>query len=265
MALKSKKDIEEFHKRTSKKLRDIETKKEDDPAFTIPRLKEDSQCVIDVKELLDELFSNIITYKQDYGLKWMKGLENYIEDKKFIKTYANHIRGNIVSVELFGHYGSELTFEHPAVILHDNKNLMLIAPVSTPKHGDQDELHIDVGESHGFKHECAVLLDSIRVIDKRRIRKVYEKDNINSNVGKDKLDEIDSVLLKHYLPKVYAEHIELKANLKEKLEQNSTLSADLEKTKNDLENQRALYEQAKKDLEDLYKRLQEQEQLQKIK
>ncbi|MGR5999176.1 type II toxin-antitoxin system PemK/MazF family toxin [Bacillus cereus] len=169
-----------------------------------------------MKELLDELFCSIITYDQEYGLKWMKGLEGYIQDKKRSKSYANYERGNIVSVELFGHYGSELTFEHPAVILYDNKNLALIAPVSTPKYGDDEELHIDVDESHGFRHECAILVDSIRVIDKRRILDTFTKDNSKSNVGKDKLDEIDNVLLKTYLPKLDKEHSELKNKIEQK-------------------------------------------------
>lgn len=209
MAIKTKQEIDSFQKRTNRKLIELEKNLSSDPNYTIPKLKEDPQSLIDTKDLLDELFATIITYKQDYGLKWIKGLERYLADKKHLAPYANYNRGNIVLVELFGHFNSELTFEHPAVVLYDNKNSMLIAPVSTPKYNDNDDLHIDVDESNGFNHPCAILLDSIRVIDKRRIIKVYTKDNSNSNIGSSKLDEIDEILMQNFTPKYYKAYVDL--------------------------------------------------------
>ena len=62
----------------------------------------------------------MLDYKLDYGIKWMVGLQKYLEDKdtRTIKWFNNHLsRGHVVEAELFGHFNKELTFAHPCVVL----------------------------------------------------------------------------------------------------------------------------------------------------
>lgn len=170
----------------------------------IPQFIEDPDCIIESKKLLDDLYYVMLNQRKDYGIKWMFGLRRYIDDKKrsLNRRFTGHLdRGHIVETELFGHFNQELSFIHPAVVLHDNNSgWILVAPVSTTKHGDNDPLHVDVDTRDGFNHECAVCLDDIRVIDKNRILYQHSKNRNNRKVRSLKLDELDLAILEHYLP-----------------------------------------------------------------
>ncbi|WP_240517619.1 type II toxin-antitoxin system PemK/MazF family toxin [Bacillus pseudomycoides] len=206
--------------RYKKKLNALKTTK------PIPKLNQDPQCIIDCKNLLDELFWTILNQNQDYGIKWMFGLQRYTNDKKraIRKPFKDHLRrGHIIEVELFGHFNKELSFTHPAVVLHDNNSdWLLIAPISTPKYGSPDSLHIDVTPEDGLRHNSGICLDDIRVIDKHRVLYQHVKEGIKQKLPSQKLNEIDSAILKHYLPFTYRYYNKIETELeKERAEHNA--------------------------------------------
>jgi mRNA-degrading endonuclease toxin of MazEF toxin-antitoxin module len=171
----------------------------------IPQMKEDPECILESRDLLDRLFKTMLTYDQAYGIKWMMGLDKYLTDKSRSTSswFRGHLdRGHLVEIELFGHFNRELTFAHPAVVLYDasSEGMLLVAPISTTQYGDSDPLHIDLEVADGVKHLCAVRLDSIRSIDKRRVLYQHNKDGQNCKVRSSKLDQIDSVLLDKFMP-----------------------------------------------------------------
>lgn len=171
----------------------------------IPQMKEDPECILESRDLLDRLFKTMLTYDQAYGIKWMMGLDKYLADKSRSTSswFRGHLdRGHLVEIELFGHFNRELTFIHPAVVLYDSSSegMLLVAPISTTQYGDSDPLHIDLETADGVKHQCAVRLDSIRSVDKRRVLYQHNKDGQNCKLRSSKLDEIDSVLLDNIMP-----------------------------------------------------------------
>ncbi|MFC5775851.1 type II toxin-antitoxin system PemK/MazF family toxin [Ectobacillus antri] len=193
----------------------------------LPKFRDDAECVAECKHLLDELFNTMLNENQDYGIRWMFGLDRYIKDKKkAIKRpfRANLDRGHIVEVELFGHFNKELTFLHPAVVLYDNhRGQLLVAPISSSKYGSSDSLHIDVDEADGLKHPSGVCLDSIRIIDKRRVAYQHKAEGNNCKLRSEKLNEIDEVILKNFLPITYQRMLKSEEILKNEIREHNIL------------------------------------------
>lgn len=206
-----------------------------DGKTSMPKLKDDPEALMDMKELLDSLFKCMASYYADYGIKWMIGLKRYLEDKKgsISRPFTgNPARGHIVEVDLFGHFNRELTFIHPAVVLYENnEGWMLIAPISTSKHGSPNSLHIDVDENDGLKHPCGVCVTDIRVIDKSRVLFQHESEGKKSKLRPEKLDEIDNAILQNYLPIYHQRFLDLESTLLKEQEEHANTKAELQRTK----------------------------------
>lgn len=108
------------------------------------------------------------------------------------KTYK---RGDIVFVDLGAtNFRFEPSFTHPAIVLKNSYNSILIVPCSTKKYGKRLKDIIDAKPSDGFNKNTGVQTDSLRWINKNRII---------SNTGKKAsgriLDEINKKILE-YVP-----------------------------------------------------------------
>ncbi|QGH32581.1 hypothetical protein GI584_00105 [Gracilibacillus salitolerans] len=197
----------------------------------------DPNLILDTKRLLDDFFSVIMSLKLEDGLKWILGLEEYIEDKKNKKQihYRRYTRGHIVEVELFGHFDKELTYSHPALILYDGGNSVLVAPISGGKYGDDKEMHIDVTEKDGLRKNCAVMVDSLRIIDKKRILYQHKKDELNVKISTEILDNIDNVLISKFIPGHKIKYDQLKSDFYKEIEKNEVALSEIEELKKALE------------------------------
>jgi mRNA-degrading endonuclease toxin of MazEF toxin-antitoxin module len=210
----------------------------------IHKIKTDVECVIEIRELIEKLYKCMLTYKIDYGIKWLSGLQRYVDDKEDIlkstKWFKDHLaRGHVVEVDLFGHFNKELTFAHPCVVLfdgsYDNNNggWMLVAPISTPRYNDNNDFTVNVGVIDGLKHDSGVCIDSIQVIDKRRVLFQHDlPDKTKSKIRPEKLTEIDLKILEYYLPETFKKYNE---------------------NDNALSKEKADHDQTKKELDDIKK------------
>lgn len=171
---------------------------------TIPKTHQDINLINDIQLQQLQLFKKMLNKDQKYSIRWLIGLERYIQsiDRNISKPFRKNLkRGHIVEVELFGHFNRELTFLHPAVVLFDNKNgLLLVAPISTPLYNDSNDLHIDVGVADGLKHNCAIALDEIQMIHKDRVVFQHKHEGVPQKVQTATLDKIDNLILKNFLP-----------------------------------------------------------------
>ncbi|MEQ2465386.1 MULTISPECIES: type II toxin-antitoxin system PemK/MazF family toxin [Niallia] len=208
------------------------------PNENIPKMHENLGLIKDTNELLSELFNEIIKKNQYYGIRWLMGLERYVKDqsKRISHVFRKNLsRGHIVEVELFGHFNKELTFLHPAVVLYDNnKGQLLVAPISSGKHGDDDPLHIDADTADGLKHGSGICLEAVRGIDKNRVLYQHEKDGKKAKVRPEVLDEIDITIMEHFMPNMFRIYTETQDKLideqqknKELLEENELLKEQL--------------------------------------
>lgn len=203
----------------------------------MPFLRDDPECVVSCHNLLDQLFKVMLTYKQDYGIKWLMGLERYVKDKKeTVPAFNNHLeRGHLVQIELFGHFNRELSFLHPAVVLFDSGDgWLLVAPISTPKNGSNNNLYIDVDAQDGMDHPSAVCLDDIRAVDRNRVLYQLKKNGRNCRLRHIKLTEIDDAILKYFLPITHKKYLELERDLQKERELHDKTRAELHLLKESL-------------------------------
>lgn len=193
------------------------------PPSNIPKMHEEMQLIKDSNGILSELFNVIISKNQYYGIRWLIGLERYVQDqkKKVPRRFTKNVsRGHIVQVELFGHFNKELTFLHPAVVLYDNnKGQLLVAPISTSKYKDNDPLHVDVEPADGLHHGSGVCLESIRGVDKNRVLFQYNKDGKNAKLRTEVLNKIDLTIMEYFLPHTFNIFRELEESYNKKQEQ----------------------------------------------
>lgn len=95
-----------------------------------------------------------------------------------------------------GNYGNELSYYHPAVILHNLFNSVLIIPCSSTISNGNYEI---IGEiSDGFLNKTSIQLNQIRIIDKKRILR-NSVGGVVGNLSFTKLTEIRKKFLSTFL------------------------------------------------------------------
>lgn len=137
------------------------------------------------------------------GIKWIMGYSNYInqtflKERPKVSLTKDYSKGSIIYVDFFGHFGNELTYDHPAIVLAESGEDIIVAPISSTEslYTDNLDYHIKLPanvENLGSRpSNCTIKLEQLRFISKRRIL-VNFKNRVSDN---DKLKEIDIALIK---------------------------------------------------------------------
>ena len=138
--------------------------------------------------------------------------QEWIKSRKIKETTYSYHRGDIIMVNLGAtNYGYELAYYHPVIVWENLTTSVLVIPcTSTPK---KDNPYIVIAdENHGFKNKTTIMLDKVRMIDKRRI-KGNKKGGIVGKLSKNKIEEIRDLLLSSY----FSETVKYIESLKNKL------------------------------------------------
>ncbi len=196
---------------------------------------EDPQLVEDLQRSLGFIFPYLINQDMPDAIKWLVGWIDYCNDKNgnnqfFKKMNFTIERGKGVQVNLFGHMGVELTYDHPAIVLSESRDWIIIAPTSSTCYQDEEDLHIDLtpGDGNVVDKNCGIKLENIRMISKKRVKTIFK-----GKITNEKMDEIDQVLAEHLSPHVD----QLVKDLQEKLKEQEGINSDLENDLADKENE----------------------------
>ncbi|MBE3102705.1 MAG: type II toxin-antitoxin system PemK/MazF family toxin [Bacilli bacterium] len=160
---------------------------------------DDPQFIVDLIGQVRKLDEQVRQWGLEDGINWIIGLDSYIKDKintlnpRFGSAHR-FIKGDIVLVDFFGHFGNELTYEHPAIILADNFKGLIIAPISSTSYNDGIDTHVNlIKDLPGYgsvKNNSGIKLEQIRYISKSRILQKFKRVSDNA-----KLKEIDEVIM----------------------------------------------------------------------
>jgi mRNA-degrading endonuclease toxin of MazEF toxin-antitoxin module len=211
------------------------------------QVPQDPQLIIDVLDstrLMDKRFRE---WALEDGIHWFLGFDSYVKDKngtlspKFRDTHSFR-RGEIVLVDFFGHYGTELTYEHPAIVLADTYDGVIVAPISSRCYNDGIDTHVslerNVGDLGKVKNNCGIKLEQSRFISKRRILEKFKR-----VTNTDKLNEIDNVLMQILTPVSYAALTQESQELSEELKTKELIMQEQEKEIDTLNRKIQLLEQ----------------------
>lgn len=179
-------------------------------------IKEDSPIDISEMHVFDEakvlkallecqgrFNSAYLTEPLSDGIRWIMGYSNYInqtflKEKSRVSLAKDYPKGSIIYVDFFGHFGNELTYDHPAIVLAESGNDLIVAPITSTESLYTDDIYYHIKlpankETLGNRpNNCTIKLEQLRFISKRRIL-VNFKSRVSDN---DKLKEIDIAMMK---------------------------------------------------------------------
>lgn len=163
---------------------------------------DEPNLIVEMYDRQAKLTNTFRGWRAEQGIKWLFGYANYVNQNYYEPTNKfstwTYTKGTILLVDFFGGFGNELIYDHPAIVLSDLKDGLIIAPLtSTPTvytDAVNKPLHIRLirkVSSHGnLNKNSTIKLDQLRYISKKRI---LEK--IGRVSDREKLNEIEKALM----------------------------------------------------------------------
>ena len=140
--------------------------------------------------------------------------------RKDISVNRSYGVGRIVQMEWGNNFSSELSYKHPAVVIEEWTNTVLVIPTtSTPAkvavayHPTDNPTgkwyYRKVGVTEGFAHNCAIILNNAKIMSKARITSVSGKIAGNLNDDTNVFREVRKTMIKNFFSKEWIEHQKL--------------------------------------------------------
>lgn len=109
---------------------------------------EDLNLVLTVLKRNERFIKSYLELDLYDGIKWVEGYSNFI-NKSLLKESTNndekrYNKGDIITVDFFGHYGEEMAYDHPAIVLKNFRNGLIVAPITSNQnlYKNPKEFHI---------------------------------------------------------------------------------------------------------------------------
>lgn len=159
----------------------------------------------DLQKLIRKMKGIIKRTDSVNGLRWIIGLDSYLlelehgfvkKNKRNTNKTHNYSRGQIVMVELFGHFDTELTFLRPAIVLNTGTNNIkevCVAPLTKSKIASSDDKSVQITST---KQVSYFHLKNLRYIDTARVRYTLKKEGKIVKATDNELDQIDDLIKK---------------------------------------------------------------------
>lgn len=160
--------------------------------------------------------------------------------RKDISVNRSYGIGKIVQMEWGNNFSPELSYKHPAVIIEEWTNTVLVIPTtSTPAkvvvayHPTDNPsgkwYYRKVGVAEGFAHDCALILNNAKIMSKTRIISV--SGTIAGNLSDDNnvFREVRKTMIQNFFSKEWIEHQKLVQAYEQEQEKSKVLQAAYDK------------------------------------
>jgi len=177
----------------------------------------------DVLSAYMQLLSNLIYASEKLSESEMAMIVSSLNrwvTKKDISVTRSYGIGKIVQMEWGTNFSPELSYKHPAVIIEEWKNTVLVIPTtSTPAkvtaafHPTDNPTgkwyYRKVGTAEGFAHDCALILNNAKIMSKARIISV--SGNITGNLNDDSnvFREVRKTMIQNFFSKEWIKYQKL--------------------------------------------------------
>ena len=202
-------------------------------SINLKKVKTEVNLVQYIEEYTNERKEIILNQNIFTACSWLIWSDLLIKDKTTNSKASNsYKRRKLIKVELgTDNIGSEASFEHPAVVLYEEWDWLLIAPITSKKFGKELDLLVDIpkGACSGLPENSTVQLDHIRAISKKRV-----SETLKGSLPTYYMDRINEVMLKYYIPPLYEELTNLKQSNKSLRQENMLLRNERIKLQEDL-------------------------------
>lgn len=140
--------------------------------------------------------------------------------KKNLSVTRSYGVGKIVQMEWGNNFSPELSYKHPAVIIEEWANTVLVIPTtSTPAkvaisyHPTDNPsgkwYYRKVGIADGFAHDCALILNNAKIMSKARITSLSGTITGNLSDENNVFREVRRTMIKNFFSKEWGEYQKL--------------------------------------------------------
>lgn len=145
----------------------------------------------------------------------VSSINRWITNKGIINNKPYGI-GKIVQLDWGANYATELSYKHPAVILEEWKNTILVIPATStaskvaiayhPTDNPQGKWYYrKVGVEEGFEHDCVLVLNNAKIMSKSRIISVSGTIKGDLNNSNNVFREVRNTMIKEFFTKEWIE------------------------------------------------------------
>ena len=210
-----------------------------DPTSRSTMAKDTSEVLASYMQILSNLIFAAERFSESEMAMIISSLNRWVTKKDISVKHAYAV-GTIVQMEWGNNFSPELSYKHPAVIIEEWTNTVLVIPTtSTPAkvaaayHPTDNPsgkwYYRKVGVAEGFAHDCALILNNAKIMSKARIisvsRTIAGDLNDDSNVFR----EVRKTMIKNFFSKEWIEHQKLVQAFEQEKEQNKSLQEAYDK------------------------------------
>lgn len=160
--------------------------------------------------------------------------------KKELLNQKHYGIGKIVQVEWGTNFSPELSYKHPAVIIEEWKNSVLVIPTTSnpskianayhPIHNPAGKWYYrKVGTIEGFAHDCALILNNAKIMSKMRIISVSSSIPGDLNDENNVFHKVRKTMIKNFFSKEWLDHQKLLQSYESEKQKNAQLQKAYDK------------------------------------
>lgn len=204
-----------------------------DPTSRSTMAKDTSEVLSSYMQMLSNLIFSAERLSESEMAMIISSLNRWIT-KKDISVNRSFGVGKIVQMEWGNNFSPELSYKHPAVIIEEWANTVLVIPTTSTPSKVTDAYHPTdnpsgkwyyrkVGAAEGFAHDCALILNNAKILSKSRITSVSGIIAGNLNDDNNVFREIRKTMIQYFFSKEWIGHQKLVYAYERELDKNKKL------------------------------------------
>lgn len=190
-----------------------------DPTSRSTMAKDTSEVLTSYLQILSNLIYAAERLSESEMAMIISSLNRWVT-KKDISVSRSYGVGKIVQMEWGNNFSPELSYKHPAVIIEEWANTVLVIPttstpakVSAAYHPTDNPsgkwYYRKVGVAEGFAHDCALILNNAKIMSKTRITSISGTIAGNLNDARNVFREVRKTMIQNFFSKEWVEHQKL--------------------------------------------------------
>lgn len=210
-----------------------------DPTSRSTMAKDTSEVLASYMRILSNLIYATERLSESEMAMIISSLNRWVT-KKDISVKRSYAVGTIVQMEWGNNFSPELSYKHPAVIIEEWTNTVLVIPTtSTPAkvaaayHPTDNPsgkwYYRKVGVAEGFSHDCALILNNVKIMSKARIISVSGAIAGNLSDDNNVFREVRKTMIQNFFSKEWIEYQKLVQAYERAQEKNKALQEAYDK------------------------------------
>ena len=201
--------------------------------------KDTSEVLASYMQIISNLIFSAERLSESEMAMIISSLNRWIT-KKDHSVNRSYAVGTIVQLEWGNNFSPELSYKHPAVIIEEWTNTVLVIPTTSNPTKVAAAYHpIDnpsgkwyyrkVGVAEGFAHDCALILNNAKIMSKTRITSVSGTIAGNLNDDNNVFREVRKTMIQNFFSKEWIEYQKLVQAYEQAQEKNKLLQEAYDK------------------------------------